>query len=121
MNQEEKIEHARIYKERGTHYFKKEKYRLAVKQYKKIIDLLQYDSGLDEEKKKESFQVLLAGHLNLAQCYLNIKDNIHAKENAQKALEIDANNKAAANQLKICQAKIKANKDVQKKIYGGMF
>jgi len=168
MNQEEKIEHARIYKERGTHYFKKEKYRLAVKQYKKIIDLLQYDSenkvvicgdwgecGLDEEKKKESFQVLLAGHLNLAQCYLNIKDNIHAKENAQKALEmdennvkalfrngqalfnldepveaeenykkcisLDANNKAAANQLKICQAKIKANKDVQKKIYGGMF
>ncbi|CAL4123311.1 unnamed protein product [Meganyctiphanes norvegica] len=155
MNQEEKIEHARIYKERGTHYFKKEKYRLAVKQYKKIIDLLQYDSGLDEEKKKESFQVLLAGHLNLAQCYLNLKDNIHAKENAQKALEmdeknvkalfrngqalvhldepveaqenfqkclsLDPNNKAAANQLKICQAKIKENKDQEKKIYGGMF
>lgn len=155
MNQEEKIEHARIYKERGTHYFKKEKYRLAVKQYKKIVDLLQYDSGLDDEKKKESFNVLLAGHLNLSQCYLNLKDNIHAKENAQKALEMDENNvkalfrngqalfnldepveaqenfkkcisidpanKAASNQLKICQTKIKANKEQQKKIYGGMF
>lgn len=45
MDQEEKIEQAKVCKERGTTFFKQNKYRLAVKQYKKIIDLLQYDSG----------------------------------------------------------------------------
>ena len=46
MDQEEKIEQAKACKDRGTHFFKQEKYRLAVKQYKKIIDYLQYGSGL---------------------------------------------------------------------------
>lgn len=45
MDQEEKIEHAKICKERGSAFFKQEKYRLAVKQYKKVLDFLQYDNG----------------------------------------------------------------------------
>lgn len=50
MDQEEKIDQAKACKERGTTFFKQEKYRLAVKQYKKIIDLLQYDSGEYSER-----------------------------------------------------------------------
>lgn len=45
MDQAEKIEQAKACKERGTQFLKDEKYKLAVKQYKKIIDLLEYDSG----------------------------------------------------------------------------
>lgn len=45
MDQAEKIEQAKTCKEKGTHFFKNEKYKLAVKQYKKIIHLLEYDSG----------------------------------------------------------------------------
>lgn len=45
MDQEEKIEYAKICKERGSAFFKQEKYRLAVKQYKKVLDFLQYDNG----------------------------------------------------------------------------
>lgn len=45
MDQAEKIEQAKACKERGTQFLKEEKYKLAVKQYKKIIDLLEYDSG----------------------------------------------------------------------------
>lgn len=45
MDQEEKIDHAKICKERGSVFFKQEKYRLAVKQYKKVLDFLQYDNG----------------------------------------------------------------------------
>ncbi|ROT67118.1 peptidyl-prolyl cis-trans isomerase FKBP4 isoform X1 [Penaeus vannamei] len=90
MDQEEKIEQAKVCKERGTTFFKQNKYRLAVKQYKKIIDLLQYDSGLDDEKKAESHSVLLAGHLNLAMAYLKLNDNSHAREHATKALELDS-------------------------------
>lgn len=45
MDQAEKIEQAKTCKERGTQFLKAEKYKLAVKQYKKIIDLLEYDAG----------------------------------------------------------------------------
>lgn len=45
MDQEEKIDHAKVCKDRGSEFFKQEKYRLAVKQYKKILDFLQYDNG----------------------------------------------------------------------------
>lgn len=90
MDQEEKIDQAKICKERGTTFYKGEKFRLAVKQYKKIIDLLQYDSGLDDEKKAESHSVLLAGHLNLAMTYLKLKDNAHAREHSTKALDLDS-------------------------------
>ncbi|XP_066956604.1 LOW QUALITY PROTEIN: peptidyl-prolyl cis-trans isomerase FKBP4-like [Macrobrachium rosenbergii] len=92
MDQEEKIDQAKVCKDRGTLFFKQDKFRLAVKQYKKIIDLLQYDSGLDDEKKAESHSVLLAGHLNLAMTYLKLKDNSHAREHATKALELDSSN-----------------------------
>ncbi|XP_071514301.1 peptidyl-prolyl cis-trans isomerase FKBP4-like isoform X1 [Panulirus ornatus] len=92
MDQEEKIDQAKACKERGTTFFKQEKYRLAVKQYKKIIDLLQYDSGLDDEKKAESHMLLLAGYLNLAMAYLKLNDNPRAREHSTRALEMDSVN-----------------------------
>ncbi|XP_076056067.1 FK506-binding protein 59kD isoform X2 [Oratosquilla oratoria] len=92
MDQEEKIDQAKLYKEKGTMYFKQDKFRLAIKQYKKIVDLLQYDSGLDDVKKAESHNVLLAGHLNLSMSFLKLKDNPHAKEYATRAIELDKNN-----------------------------
>ncbi|XP_050688698.1 peptidyl-prolyl cis-trans isomerase FKBP4-like [Eriocheir sinensis] len=92
MDQEEKIEHAKICKERGSAFFKEEKYRLAVKQYKKVLDFLQYDNGLTDEKKAESRSTLLAGYLNLAMTYLKLHDNPRARDHATKALEMDNNN-----------------------------
>ena len=92
MDQEEKVEQSKVYKEKGTKYFKEEKYRMAVKQYKKVADLLDYDSGLDGEKKEENHALKLAAELNLAASYLKLKDYSHAKEHATKALEKDSNN-----------------------------
>lgn len=92
MDQEEKIEHAKACKDRGTNFLKQDKYQLAAKQYKKIIGLLEYDSGLDDEKKAESQAILLAGHLNLAMAYLKMSENSLAKEHASKALEMDKKN-----------------------------
>ncbi|KAK3856834.1 hypothetical protein Pcinc_036866 [Petrolisthes cinctipes] len=89
MDQEEKVEQAKVCKDRGTAFFKQEKYRLAVKQYKKVLDFLQYDNGLDEEKKIESHSILLAGYLNLAMSYLKLCDNPRARDHAAKALEMD--------------------------------
>lgn len=92
MDQVEKIEYAKICKDRGSTFFKEEKYRLAVKQYKKILDFLQYDNGLSDEKKAESRAILLAGQLNLAMTYLKLHDNPRARDHATKALEMDNNN-----------------------------
>uniref|UniRef100_A0A0P4WFD0 peptidylprolyl isomerase n=1 Tax=Scylla olivacea TaxID=85551 RepID=A0A0P4WFD0_SCYOL len=115
MDQAEKIEQAKTCKERGTQFLKSEKYKLAVKQYKKIIDLLEYDAGtdstssedgsdsgeeasseantkgLDDEKKAESQSVLLAGHLNLSMVYLKLKDYSSVLEHATKAVGMDSN------------------------------
>ncbi|KAK3860103.1 hypothetical protein Pcinc_033820 [Petrolisthes cinctipes] len=92
MDQEEKVVQAKACKERGTAFLKQEKYQLAVKQYKKIIDLLEHDSGLDDEMKAESQNVLLAGHLNLAMAYLKLKHSIEARDHANKSLEMDKKN-----------------------------
>lgn len=92
MGQEEKIDQARIHKEKGTDYFKAGKFNLAVKQYKKVTDLLSYDSGLNDEKKVESRDLKLAGDLNLAACYLKLKDFTSAKQHATNALEVDQKN-----------------------------
>ncbi|KAK4311688.1 hypothetical protein Pmani_016823 [Petrolisthes manimaculis] len=92
MDQEEKVVQAKACKERGTAFLKQEKYQLAVKQYKKIIDLLEHDSGLDDEMKAESQHVLLAGHLNLAMAYLKLKHSTEARDHSDKALEMDKKN-----------------------------
>lgn len=89
MDQAEKIEQAKTCKDKGTQFLKAEKCKLAVRQYKKIIHLLEYDAGLDDEKKAESQKVLLAGHLNLSMVYLKLNDSSSAVEHATKAICMD--------------------------------
>ncbi|KAG0714454.1 Peptidyl-prolyl cis-trans isomerase FKBP4 [Chionoecetes opilio] len=155
MDQEEKVEQGKTCKDKGTQFLKAEKYKLAVKQYKKIIDLLEFDAGLDDEKKAERHKVLLAGHLNLSMVYLKLKDNASALEHASKAvtmdstnvkayfrrgqahlnigdalvaqkdfqscLDLEPSNKAAQQQLSVCVQQIKAHRQKEKQLYGGMF
>ena len=47
---------------------------------------------MDDEKKAESQNVLLAGHLNLSMVYLKLKDNSSTVEHATKAIAMDGNN-----------------------------
>lgn len=41
----ERLEHAKIFKEKGTKYFKKENYSLAITMYFKCVDLLALQNG----------------------------------------------------------------------------
>jgi hypothetical protein len=41
----EKIEQAKFFKEKGTTYFKNDKYALALKMYKKLVSFVDCDSG----------------------------------------------------------------------------
>lgn len=92
----EKVEQAKLFKEKGTAYFKSTKYILASKQYKKITSYLELETSINEEEtpelKAERDSLMLAAHLNLAACHLKLSDCKSAKDQCDKALEFDEKN-----------------------------
>ncbi|XP_073176607.1 peptidyl-prolyl cis-trans isomerase FKBP5 isoform X3 [Lepidochelys kempii] len=70
--------------------FEKEgKYMQAVIQYGKIVSWLEMEYGLSERESKEAESFLLAAFLNLAMCYLKLREYIKAVECCDKALGLD--------------------------------
>lgn len=92
MNAKEKLEQAAIVKEKGTVYFKGGKYMQAVIQYGKIVSWLEMEYGLSEKESKASEAFLLAAFLNLAMCYLKLREYSKAVDCCDKALGLDNTN-----------------------------
>ncbi|CAL1278681.1 unnamed protein product [Larinioides sclopetarius] len=92
MTLEEKLEQAEISKRKGTSYFLNNKFDLALKQYQKIISYLQYESEAEGENKTRKDNLLCAGHLNVAACYLKLEKFGDVIEHSEKALEIQPKN-----------------------------
>ncbi|XP_076773365.1 peptidyl-prolyl cis-trans isomerase FKBP5 isoform X2 [Arvicanthis niloticus] len=92
MDTKEKLEQAAIVKEKGTVYFKGGKYMQAVIQYGKIVSWLEMEYGLSEKESKASESFLLAAFLNLAMCYLKLREYNKAVECCDKALGLDSAN-----------------------------
>ncbi|XP_043861500.1 peptidyl-prolyl cis-trans isomerase FKBP5 [Dromiciops gliroides] len=92
MDTKEKLEQAAIVKEKGTVYFKGGKYLQAVIQYGKIVSWLEMEYGLSEKESKASEAFLLAAFLNLAMCYLKLREYSRAVECCDKALGLDSTN-----------------------------
>uniref|UniRef100_A0A8C8T1L7 peptidylprolyl isomerase n=1 Tax=Peromyscus maniculatus bairdii TaxID=230844 RepID=A0A8C8T1L7_PERMB len=92
MDTKEKLEQAAIVKEKGTVYFKGDKYIQAVIQYGKIVSWLEMEYGLSEKESKTSESFLLAAFLNLAMCYLKLREYNKAVECCDKALGLDSAN-----------------------------
>lgn len=97
LNVNEKLEKAAAHKDKGTLYFKDNKINLAIKMYKKVIEYVNEDF---EFKDKEDLQkirdaLLLSTNLNLALCFLKVKEPAEAKESCNKVLELDAKNEKA--------------------------
>ncbi|XP_060802151.1 FK506-binding protein 59 isoform X2 [Amyelois transitella] len=97
MDGSEKLDQARIFKEKGTNYFKANKYQLAIKMYKRIVPLISdmpEDSSETEENKQQAKELLISAHLNLALVYLKVTPPHHfeAKDNASKALKLEPRN-----------------------------
>lgn len=89
LDSDGKLEQGKFFKEKGTNYFKAEKFQLALKMYKKMIDYLEYDSGFEEEGEKERKSLLTVAHLNAALCHLKLQEHFEAREQCDKALELD--------------------------------
>lgn len=56
-----------------------------------------------------------------SQAYLNMGEAECAEKDFQICLDLDHNNKAAKHQLQRCALKIKADRQKEKQLYGGMF
>ncbi|XP_050454390.1 FK506-binding protein 59-like isoform X1 [Cataglyphis hispanica] len=95
MKPAEKIEQAKIQKEKGTKYLTSDKINLAIKVYQKVFKYLDSKSDFEDDLMKERDNLVLTTHLNLALCYLKIDENILAKEQCTKALELDPKNEKA--------------------------
>lgn len=89
MGFEEKIEQSKIFKEKGTNYFKKSKYNLAIKMYKRVLLYLDKE---EEDSSDEKKSLVLSSNLNLALCYLKLNNNVEAKNVATTALGLDPDN-----------------------------
>ncbi|XP_058819841.1 FK506-binding protein 59 isoform X3 [Topomyia yanbarensis] len=144
-----RMEQAKMFKEKGTGYFKENKFKLALKMYEKSLSFL---SSSETEESKQ-FQLLV--YLNKALCHQKLSDHDEGKAACTEALKIDSKNvkalyrrgqsklalgdfekaledfnavreiepenKAAQNQVAICKQKIKDYNEKQKKVFANMF
>ncbi|KFW62820.1 Peptidyl-prolyl cis-trans isomerase FKBP5, partial [Pygoscelis adeliae] len=92
MDTKEKLEQAAVVKEKGTMYFKEGKYLQAVIQYGKIVSWLEMEYGLSEKESKASDSFPSWLFLNLAMCYLKLREYAKAVECCDKALGLDQDN-----------------------------
>lgn len=92
MSSSKKIEETKRLKEKGTNYFKAEKYTLALKMYNKMVELLEYKSGFEGEEKDEAQSLLLAANLNISMCHLKQKNYTATRNTCDKILDEDKKN-----------------------------
>lgn len=151
LSNEERLEQAKIYKEKGTKYFKKENFDLAKKFYEKCVNIIKEEMentdeckllkvaaysnvALCHQKTNEPFEAKQAcnevlkldpnnvkGLYRRGQCNVSINEFEEALKDFQKVIELEPTNKAAQNQIQICKHKIKESIDREKKIYANMF
>ncbi|KYN39332.1 hypothetical protein ALC56_06258 [Trachymyrmex septentrionalis] len=95
MKSPEKIEQAKMQKEKGTKYLTSDKINLAIKVYQKVFKYLNDASSFEDDLKEERDNLVIATHLNLALCYLKTNENVLARDECAKALELDSQNEKA--------------------------
>ncbi|CAJ1050663.1 peptidyl-prolyl cis-trans isomerase FKBP5 [Xyrichtys novacula] len=95
MDLNEKLNLALGVKHKGNYYFKAGRYHQAVIQYQRIVSWLEMECGTGIEQQKRIQDFVLTSHLNLALCYLRIKEFSQVVENCNKVIELDENNEKA--------------------------
>jgi len=101
MNDFERIEQSKMFKEKGTESFKKNDWLKAEKSYNKSLEAINYivakENGSAEDREVVAMvkKLKLALHLNLALCENKTKKFSEAVQNCDKALEIDASSEKA--------------------------
>merc|ERR1712117_1008101 len=121
LDGEQKLEQSRLFKEKGTSFFKLGKYEMARKKYDKIVEYLEHEISLKDEKEEERKELLQAGRLNLAMCHLKREEWIAARDDFAKCVELDPENAAAKKRMSACAQLIRAQRAKEKKTFANMF
>ncbi|KAG1942742.1 peptidyl-prolyl cis-trans isomerase FKBP5 [Pimephales promelas] len=95
MDLNEKLERVVLVKQKGTQYFKTGLYNHAVIQYQQIVNWLEMECGTDKEHLQAIQSFLLVAHLNLALCYLRLREYSQTVDNCNKVMELDPENEKA--------------------------
>ncbi|CAL9704806.1 unnamed protein product [Knipowitschia caucasica] len=95
MDLNEKLDLAPGVKHKGNQYFKAGHFYQAVVQYQRIISWLEMECGSGIEQHKRIKEFLVMAHLNLAMCFLKVKDFSQVIENCNKVIELDETNEKA--------------------------
>ncbi|KAM4588390.1 peptidyl-prolyl cis-trans isomerase FKBP5 [Odontesthes bonariensis] len=95
MDLDEKLNLAFEVKNKGNQYFKAGRYHQAVIQYQRIISWLEMECGFGIEQQKKINDFVLTAHLNLALCFLRLKEFSQAVENCNKVIDLDDSNEKA--------------------------
>ncbi|XP_056129586.1 peptidyl-prolyl cis-trans isomerase FKBP5 isoform X2 [Lampris incognitus] len=71
------------------------RFQQAVIQYQRIVSWLEMECGAGREQQRKVQEFLLMSQLNLALCFLRLKEFSHAVENCNKVIELDGKNEKA--------------------------
>ncbi|XP_047437923.1 peptidyl-prolyl cis-trans isomerase FKBP5 [Mugil cephalus] len=92
MDLNEKLDLAVTVKAKGNSYFKAGRYSQAVIQYQRIICWLEMECGVGMEQQQMIQEHVTTAHLNLALCYLRLKEYSQAVDSCNKVIEVDERN-----------------------------
>lgn len=95
MELNEKLDLAVDVKNKGNQYFKAGRHHQAIIQYQRIISWLEFECGTGIEQHKKINDFILTSHLNLALCFLRLKEYSQAVESCNKVIEQDQGNEKA--------------------------
>lgn len=120
LDGEQKLQQALMFKEKGTKFFASGKFDLAIKKYDKVLEFIEHEITLKDEKEEQRKNLLQAGRLNLALCYNKKKDYLKAKSFCDKVIEENQNVAKAYYRrgealLELCEP-LEAKKDFEKVI-----
>lgn len=107
MNTDEKLERAKLVKERGVTLFKVGHYKAALKQFKCILHCLEKEPGADPETAEVRKELLKAAYLNISLCHLKKEHYYECTKYCDKVLAMDPLNEKAL--FRRAQAKMHSN------------
>lgn len=87
MTEEEKIEHAKTLKDKGTAFLKQNKLALAANKYSAIANLLEHTNPVGGPLKDQVDDILIAGWLNSALVNQKLNETAECIKNCEKVLE----------------------------------
>ncbi|XP_030632086.1 peptidyl-prolyl cis-trans isomerase FKBP5 [Chanos chanos] len=95
MDLKEKLEQAVLVKQKGTQYFKAGLYQQAVIQYQRMVSWFEMECGVGREQQQAVQTQQLVAHLNMALCFLRLREYAQTVEHCNEVIELDSENEKA--------------------------